>query len=70
MAITLWTRWKRFAHRAAEIQSLIVLTLLYWVIVVPIGLVRRLGGRVSSRPEWTIRSAPEAVSIEEARRQS
>src|SRR4029079_11793458 len=37
----LWTKWKRFAHRAAEIQSLVILSGLYWILVVPIGLLRR-----------------------------
>jgi len=58
------------AHRAAEIQSLVLLTVLYWLVVVPIGGVRKLGGRPTSQPGWTIRPSRGAVPIEEARRQS
>ena len=65
----LWSRWKRFAHRAAEVQSLVVLALLYWIVVVPVGLIRKLGRRPSARPEWKTRSATGPVSVEDARRQ-
>jgi len=63
----MWQRWKRFAHRAAEIQSLVLLSVLYWVVVVPIGLFRRRerGGP----PRWKTRPPSGAVSIDEARRQ-
>jgi hypothetical protein len=64
----LWQRWKRFAHRAAEIQSIVLLTVLYWVVVVPIGLVRRRNdGR--GRPEWKLRPPSGPVSVDAARRQ-
>ena len=65
-----WARWKRFAHRAAEIQSLVVLTILYWAVVMPIGLLRgrRRDGHV--QPHWKVRAAAGPVTIEEARRQS
>src|SRR5262249_1104239 len=64
---SMWQRWKRFAHRAAEIQSLVLLSVLYWVVVVPIGLFRRRerGGP----PRWKTRPPSGAVSIDEARRQ-
>jgi len=65
----LWQTWKRFAHRAAEIQSLAILAALYWIVVVPIGLVRRRR-RNNGPPRWTTRAAGGTVSIEDARRQS
>jgi hypothetical protein len=65
----LWTKWKRFAHRAAEIQSLAILAALYWIVVVPIGLVRRRRPN-NGPPRWTTRAAGGTVSIEDARRQS
>jgi hypothetical protein len=65
----LWSRWKRFAHRAAEIQSLVVLAVLYWIVVVPVGMLRRLGRRPHQRPEWTIRPPADPATIETARRQ-
>jgi len=64
----IWQGWKRFAHRAAVIQSAILLTVLYWVVVMPIGLLRRRA-RGGGRPEWKTRSASGPVTIEEARRQ-
>jgi hypothetical protein len=65
----LWGRWKRVAHRAAEIQSFVILALLYWIVVVPVGFFRRRSGdRV--RPEWKTRAATGPVTIEDARRQS
>jgi hypothetical protein len=41
----LWNRWKAFARRAAQVQSLAVLWLLYYLLLVPIALVRRGGWR-------------------------
>ena len=68
MAGTLWAKWKRFAHRAAEIQSLVILSALYWIVVVPIGLLRR-GKRDDGPPRWTTREPPRQVGLDEARRQ-
>ena len=42
---TAWRRWRRFAHRAAEIQSRVLLLVLYFVFVAPIGLLMLLIGR-------------------------
>jgi hypothetical protein len=65
----LWRRWKRVAHRAAEIQSLVVLALLYWIVVVPIGLLRGRRRPGTTPPAWKTRAATGAVSVEHARRQ-
>jgi hypothetical protein len=69
MATTLWQRWKRLAHRAAEIQALVILTAVYWLVVAPVGAMRKLGRR---QPEsgWKTRPPTGAVPIEHARRQS
>lgn len=69
MAKTLWQRWKRLAHRAAEIQAFVLLTIVYWLIVVPIGAVRKTsGGRNDAG--WKTRPSAGPVPIEDARRQS
>jgi hypothetical protein len=65
----LWSRWQHLAHRAAEIQSLVVLALLYWIVVVPIGMLRRFWRRPDRRPEWMVRPPADQVSMETARRQ-
>jgi hypothetical protein len=71
MVNRLWTRWKRFAHRAAEVQSHVLLALLYWIVVAPIGAVQRLakGHRTITAPSWTPRQTKDAVTLEDARRQ-
>jgi hypothetical protein len=61
-------KWKRFAHRAAEIQSLVILTALYWIVVVPIGLLRR-GRRDDGPPRWKTREPPGEIRLDDARRQ-
>jgi hypothetical protein len=66
----LWHRWKRLAHRAAEIQAIVILTIVYWVIVVPIAFLQRLGGRRTIEPGWQTRPPTGPVPIENARRQS
>jgi hypothetical protein len=65
----LWTKWKRFAHRAAEIQSLIILGALYWIVVTPIGMLRRARRADAGPPRWTLRKPARATGIDEARRQ-
>jgi hypothetical protein len=70
MRTTLWQRWKRLAHRAAEIQAFIVLTILYWLVVAPIGALQKLGGTAASDATWKTRSPRGTVTMDEARRQS
>lgn len=69
MRKNLWQRWKRLAHRAAEIQAFVLLTIVYWIIVAPIGLVLK-ASRQTPPDGWKTRPPSGAVSIEDARRQS
>jgi len=41
---TVWQRWKRLAHRAAVVQSHVLLFLLYFLVVVPVAAVGRMFG--------------------------
>jgi hypothetical protein len=41
---TVWQRWKRLAHRAAVVQSHVLLFLLYVLVVVPVAAVGRMFG--------------------------
>ncbi|MEP6593560.1 MAG: hypothetical protein ABJC51_07700 [Acidobacteriota bacterium] len=65
----LWQRWRRFSHRAAAVQSHVVLFVLYGAVVIPIatltGLNRQKGG---TAPAWNP-LPPEPVGIDAARRQ-
>jgi hypothetical protein len=63
----LWAKWKRFAHRAAEIQSIVLLSILYWLVVAPVALFRRK--RPPDAPRWTKRPPTGVVTLETARRQ-
>jgi hypothetical protein len=69
MRKNLWQRWKRLAHRAAEIQAIVILTALYWIVVAPIGLAVKTGRR-SRETSWKTRPLTGPVSMEDARRQS
>jgi hypothetical protein len=69
-----WKAWQRVAHWIGEKQAIVVYTVLYFVIIGPIALVRRvftdplqLRGRQRTS-FWTPR-APMPVSLDEARRQ-
>jgi hypothetical protein len=64
-----WTRWKRFAHRAAEVQAVIILGLLYWIVVVPIGSIRKVSREDSTTPAWHARAGARSITVEDARRQ-
>ena len=69
MRKNLWQRWKRLAHRAAEIQAFVLLTLVYWIMVAPIGVVLK-AGRHAPSDGWKTRPAAGPASIDDARRQS
>jgi hypothetical protein len=67
---TWWARWKRLAHRAAEIQAYILLSVLYVVLVIPIGLVRRALVKSTVTDGWQKRPFnPNADRLQEARQQ-
>ena len=69
-ANTIWQRWKRLAHRAAEIQALVILTVLYWLVVAPIGAVMKLGRRdAATGAAWKTRPPAGEIPLEQARRQ-
>jgi len=69
VGVRLWHRWRRIAHRAAEIQALVILGALYWLVVVPAGLLirRRREGRATA--VWTRRVHANATTADDARRQ-
>ena len=41
---TVWQRWKRLAHRAAVVQSHVLLFLMYVLVVVPVAAVGQMFG--------------------------
>lgn len=53
-----WARWKRLAHRAAEIQAHVLLFLLYVLVVTPIGFLRRVAVRDIPASGWQKRPVP------------
>lgn len=72
--IRLWTRWKRFGHRIGDFQARLILTLIYFVVLAPYGVVVRLFGDVldvrrAERTTMWIRKKKEEPTVENARRQ-
>ena len=68
-----WNAWKQLARRIGEFNSRVVLTLLYAVLVVPVGLILRLVAdplrrRRPQTSNWTQR-VPAPATVDEARRQ-
>lgn len=70
MARNLWRSWKRLAHRAAEIQAIVILTIVYWLVVAPIGLMLKMSAKKGTEAGWKVRPASGPVPLEDARRQS
>jgi hypothetical protein len=65
----LWRRWRRFAHRAAEVQSHVLLFILYFVFLVPVAAVSRVFSRRGpAGPRWTA-VAPPPEDLGSARNQ-
>ena len=67
---TLWARWKTLALHAARLQSNIILTALYFLVFVPLALLRRpFTEPLGKDPgRWRERS-PAARDIASTRRQ-
>src|SRR2546426_7913539 len=71
---TLWARWKRFAQRAAEAQAHVLFFLLYFLAIVPMGLLRLGGSSQLTRrphghtPHWCDHESPHA-DLASSRRQ-
>ena len=69
-----WARWKRLAHRAAEIQANVLFLLLYFVGIVPLHVLRFAGSGREARsaagqgPHWVTRT-PTTCDLQWARRQ-
>ena len=70
-----WDRWKRFAQRAAEAQAHVLFFLLYFLAIVPMGLLRLGGANEELRqraagnvPRWRDRESSSA-GLTSARRQ-
>jgi hypothetical protein len=64
-----WARWKALAKRAAEFQSNVLLFILYFVLFVPIALVRRIGSKpFGSEAGWQPH-ADAPSTLDAARRQ-
>lgn len=40
----LWQGWKRIAHKIGRFQTLVILTIVYFIIISPFGLIGRMFG--------------------------
>ena len=74
----MWSGWKAFAHKVGRFQTLLLLTLFYFIVLAPLGGLFRLFGwdPVKTRPRrwsedsnWTKVIQPEP-DLESMRRQS
>jgi len=70
-----WATWKRIAHAIGNFQARVLLTVLYVVLVAPIGVAVRLFGdplRLAQHSEtyWEPVDRPPLGEVEQARRQS
>jgi len=65
----LWSRWKAFAHRAARVQSNIILTILYFLVLLPLALVRRLFANPLAEAGIWHQRPPATHDLSVARRQ-
>lgn len=72
----LWNRWKGFASRMGNYQSRVLMSFVYFTIVLPFGLGVTLVGdplgvkHVGPESNWHPKTVPVKPSIEQAREQS
>lgn len=70
----LWAGWKRVAEKIVRVQTLILLTLLYIILILPFGILASLFGdmlgirRPAGSSFWRPRGTPPA-DLDAARRQ-
>ena len=69
-----WQAWKQFAHWLGEKQATVVYTVLYFLVIGPIALARRIAAdplqlRARRRPSFWLPRAPMPATLDEARRQ-
>jgi hypothetical protein len=69
-----WARWMVVARRAAEIQAHVLFFLLYFLALVPLGLLqpvsrRALTRRTTGKPTWHAREGPHPTELTSSRRQ-
>lgn len=68
----LWEGWKKFGHALGNFQARVLLTLIYYVLVLPFGLAVRVFAdsmHMKKRPEKWFDHPPLPNTLEEARRQ-
>ena len=71
----LWNRWKAFGQKLADFQARLILTLVYFIVVLPFGLLVRLLSdplavkNKSRETMWFPKNADEPT-LENARRQA
>lgn len=68
----IWQAWKRVAHRIGNFQSRVLLTIFYFVVVLPFGLATRLFSdplRIKKCPTVWLDHPNEAYDMPWARKQ-
>ena len=69
---TLWEGWKKFGHALGNFQARVLLTIIYYVLVLPFGLAVRVFAdsmHMKKRPDRWFDHPPLPNTLEEARRQ-
>ena len=68
----LWQWWQKIAKKIGDFQARLILTIFYFVVVLPVGLVARLFGdplgRKKSAAGWEVK-AEISTSLDSAHRQ-
>ena len=63
-----WSRWKAFAHRIGSFQARLLLTIVYFTLVVPFASILRLTSHPFRTPGWRERELPTEPESVIARR--
>jgi hypothetical protein len=75
MLRNLWNRWKAFGQKIADFQARLILTLVYFIVVLPFGLIIRgfgdpLNIRKASRESSWLPKHLDEPTLENSRSQS
>ena len=68
----LWAAWKKIAHRIADFQARVLLTIIYFILILPFGLAVRFFAdslHIKKRPEKWLEHPSTPNDLDEAHRQ-
>jgi hypothetical protein len=69
----IWEAWKKFAKKIGEFNGRVILTLFYFIFIVPVSLLVKMKDPLAIKNKnqsWIPKQEPEGTAMDQALRQS